>query len=70
MQIDTWHREKMDISGDMPPPFVAGPQPRAAGAARVRHVAPPHVVHRDVLGAPSAHDRKVRVEELIRWAVW
>lgn len=27
MQIDTWHREKMDISVDSPP-FVSGPQPR------------------------------------------
>ena len=32
MQIDTWNRAEMDISSPVPPPFVAGPLPRAAEA--------------------------------------
>lgn len=30
MQIDTWNRDEMDISGPLPPKFVPGPQPRAS----------------------------------------
>ena len=35
MQIDTWNREEMDISGPLPPKFVPGPLPRGrrGGAA-------------------------------------
>lgn len=32
MQIDTWNREKMDITGPSPPKFVPGPLPRASEA--------------------------------------
>ena len=34
MQIDTWNREAMDISGPLPPPFVPGPQPAASLAPK------------------------------------
>ena len=34
MQIDTWHREKMNISGPTPPRFVPGPLPRASLAPK------------------------------------
>ena len=30
MQIDTWNREAMNLSGPLPPPFVQGPLPRAS----------------------------------------
>jgi len=30
MQIDTWNREAMNISGTSPPPFIPGPLPRSA----------------------------------------
>jgi len=30
MQIDTWNREAMDITGPLPPRFVPGPLPRAS----------------------------------------
>jgi len=30
MQIDTWNRDEMDISGPLPPKFVPGPLPRAS----------------------------------------
>lgn len=33
MQIDTWNREKMNISGPLPPAFVAGPEPAASLAS-------------------------------------
>eukprot|EP00039_Didymoeca_costata_P022118 m.3773 g.3773 ORF g.3773 m.3773 type:complete len:792 (-) comp2823_c0_seq1:19-2394(-) len=32
MQIDTWNRDAMNITGDLPPKFVAGPLPRASEA--------------------------------------
>ncbi|KAK3243851.1 hypothetical protein CYMTET_29564 [Cymbomonas tetramitiformis] len=32
MQIDTWNREAMNISGPLPPRFVPGPLPRASQA--------------------------------------
>jgi hypothetical protein len=35
MQIDTWNREKMNISGPSPPKFVPGPLPRASQAPKV-----------------------------------
>ena len=34
MNIDTWNREAMDLSGPVPPPFVAGPLPRASLAPK------------------------------------
>lgn len=34
MQIDTWNRDKMDISGPLPPKFVPGPLPRASLAPK------------------------------------
>ena len=34
MQIDTWHREAMNISAPRPPKFVPGPLPRASLAGR------------------------------------
>ena len=34
MQIDTWHREAMNISAPLPPKFVPGPLPRASLAGR------------------------------------
>ena len=34
MQIDTWNRAEMNISGPLPPPFVAGPLPRARRSRR------------------------------------
>jgi len=32
MQIDTWNRGKMDVSGPLPPKFVPGPLPRSSQA--------------------------------------
>lgn len=32
MQIDTWNRDEMNISGPLPPKFVPGPLPRASQA--------------------------------------
>eukprot|EP00931_Biecheleriopsis_adriatica_P087805 TRINITY_DN62221_c0_g1_i1.p1 TRINITY_DN62221_c0_g1~~TRINITY_DN62221_c0_g1_i1.p1 ORF type:complete len:638 (-),score=78.15 TRINITY_DN62221_c0_g1_i1:87-1958(-) len=34
MQIDTWNRDAMDISGPLPPKFVPGPLPRASLAPK------------------------------------
>merc|ERR1719230_373748 len=34
MQIDTWNRAEMNISGPLPPKFVPGPQPRASLAPK------------------------------------
>ncbi|EOD20873.1 hypothetical protein EMIHUDRAFT_469884, partial [Emiliania huxleyi CCMP1516] len=34
MNIDTWNREAMDLTGPVPPPFVAGPLPRASLAPK------------------------------------
>lgn len=34
MQIDTWNRDEMDISGPLPPKFVPGPLPRASLASK------------------------------------
>lgn len=34
MQIDTWNRDAMDISGPLPPKFVPGPEPRASLASK------------------------------------
>jgi len=34
MQIDTWNRDEMNISGPLPPKFVPGPEPRASLAPR------------------------------------
>ena len=35
MQIDTWNRDKMDISGPLPPKFVPGPLPAGSQAPTV-----------------------------------
>ena len=32
MQIDTWNRDEMNISGPLPPKFVPGPLPKASQA--------------------------------------
>jgi hypothetical protein len=45
MQIDTWNREAMDISGPLPPPFVPGPLPRAS-------LAPADALHSGLLECP------------------
>lgn len=34
MQIDTWNRDEMDISGPLPPKFVPGPLPAASQAPK------------------------------------
>ena len=45
MQIDTWNRAEMNISGPLPPPFVAGPLPRAS-------LAPADAQHSGLLECP------------------
>eukprot|EP00931_Biecheleriopsis_adriatica_P115974 TRINITY_DN91702_c0_g1_i1.p1 TRINITY_DN91702_c0_g1~~TRINITY_DN91702_c0_g1_i1.p1 ORF type:complete len:642 (-),score=85.73 TRINITY_DN91702_c0_g1_i1:25-1950(-) len=45
MNIDTWHREAMNISGPLPPKFVAGPLPRAS-------LAPAGALHSGLLECP------------------
>ena len=45
MQIDTWNREEMDISGPLPPKFVPGPLPRAS-------LAGPNPLHSGLLECP------------------
>lgn len=55
MQIDTWNRDEMDIDGPLPPPFVAGPEPRAS-------LAPPGAGHSGLLECPMTTRLGKRVD--------
>ncbi len=56
MQIDTWHRDAMNLSaGASPPPFVAGPLPRAS-------LAPPGADHSGLLECPMTTRLTARVD--------